>query len=328
MRFTLRQIEVFLAVARHESVSRAAEELRMSQSAASGALGELERQFDVQLFDRIGKRLRLASLGRDLRARAESLYDQAKAMERALAEPKTLGALTVGATLTIGNYLAPRLLARFAEEHEGSRVTLTLGNTRDIAHRVENFEIDVGLVEGELINESLVATPWYRDELVVFCAPEHPWARLMGWCGPTPPGSGHAEAPRESRRRGGRGRRGRPLEDVDLVRGAWIVREAGSGTRQTFERAMSGLLPHLDLALELEHNEAIKGAVAAGLGVGCLSKITLEQEFARGTLVPCAVACRNFEREFYCVVHERKYMTTALQDWLELCRHYRDDRRG
>ena len=115
---------------------------------------------------------------------------------------------------------------------------------------------------------------------------------------------------------------------MDLVRGAWIVREAGSGTRQTFERAMSGLLPYLDLALELEHNEAIKGAVAAGLGVGCLSKITLEQEFAQGTLVPCPVACRSFEREFYCVVHERKYMTTALQDWLELCRHYRDDRRG
>src|SRR5690606_30755843 len=78
MRFTLRQVEVFLAVARHESVSRAARELGMSQSAASEALAELERQFDVQLFDRLGKRLRLSSLGRELRARAEAVHEQAR----------------------------------------------------------------------------------------------------------------------------------------------------------------------------------------------------------------------------------------------------------
>lgn len=318
MRFTLRQLEVFLAVARHESVSRAAKELGMSQSAASGSLGELERQFDVQLFDRIGKRVRLASVGRELRARAESLYDQAKALENALAEPKQLGSLAVGATLTIGNYLAPSLLAEFREAHEGSRVTLTLGNTRDIARRVENFELDVGLIEGELASDSLVVTPWCRDELVVFCAPDHPWARSTGW----------RSGCDEGRSRGSRRRQRRALEDSDLVRAPWIVREAGSGTRQTFERAMSGLLPHLDLALELQDTEAIKGAVAAGLGVGCLSRIALEHEFARGSLVPCPVACRSFERHFYFVVHERKYMTSALQDWLDLSRRYGRSRRA
>src|SRR3712207_5787514 len=102
MRYTLRQLEVFLAVARVESVSRAAETLFMSQSAVSGSLADLERQFDVQLFDRVGKRLQLSTLGRALRARAEAALEQARDFERALDGKKEVGRLRVGATLTIG----------------------------------------------------------------------------------------------------------------------------------------------------------------------------------------------------------------------------------
>src|SRR3954468_18631315 len=103
MRYTLRQLEVFLAVASQESVSRAAETLAMSQSAVSGALSDLERQFDVQLFDRIGKRLQLGALGRAVRAQAEAMLDQARDFERALESKKDIGRLRIGATLTIGN---------------------------------------------------------------------------------------------------------------------------------------------------------------------------------------------------------------------------------
>src|SRR5687767_3704241 len=103
MRYTLRQLEVFLAVARVESVSRAAQALFMSQSAVSGSLADLERQFDVQLFDRVGKRLQLSGLGRAVRARAEAALDQALELERALDSGKEVGRLRVGATLTIGN---------------------------------------------------------------------------------------------------------------------------------------------------------------------------------------------------------------------------------
>ena len=85
MRYSLRQLEVFLATARHENVTRAAAELAMSQSAASGSLRELEEQFEVRLFDRIGKRLQLSELGRQLRPRAETLLEQARAFEQALA---------------------------------------------------------------------------------------------------------------------------------------------------------------------------------------------------------------------------------------------------
>src|SRR6185369_2848700 len=143
MRYTLRQLEVFLAIARDESVSRAAQALAMSQSAASGSLADLERQFDVQLFDRIGKRLQLSVLGRAVRARAEALLDQARDLEQALASNDDVGRLRIGATLTIGNYLAVPLMARFMREHAGAELTLAVANTEEIARRVASFELDV-----------------------------------------------------------------------------------------------------------------------------------------------------------------------------------------
>ncbi len=119
MRYTLRQLEVFLAVARTGSVSRAGDELAMSQSAASGALSDFERQFDVRLFDRIGKRLQLSDVGRALRSRAEALWDQARDLESALTNHADGGRLRVGATLTIGNYVAVPLMARYMRERQG-----------------------------------------------------------------------------------------------------------------------------------------------------------------------------------------------------------------
>ncbi|HVZ32471.1 MAG TPA: LysR substrate-binding domain-containing protein, partial [Polyangiaceae bacterium] len=208
MRFTLRQLEVFLAVARSESVSRAADELGMSQSAVSGALAELERQFEIQLFDRIGKRLRLSALGRTARPRGEALAEQARALEHAFSARSDVGPLRLGATLTIGNYVTMPLLARFLSKHPAARVHLEIANTAEIARQVQNFEIDVGLVEGELHEADLRVSPWCEDELVVFCAPAHPFAAKT------------------------------ELDDDDLRSAAWIAREPGSGTRQAFERAM------------------------------------------------------------------------------------------
>lgn len=290
MRFSLRQLQVFGAVARGESVSRAARELSMSQSAVSGALAELERQFDVRLFERIGKRLQLSELGRALRPRAQALCEQAQELETAFAGQADAGELRVGATLSIGNYLCAPLMARFMQDHPGSRVTLHVANTAEIARCVKNFEIDVGLIEGELSDPELDVTRWRGDELCVFASPTHPLAR---------------------RKR---------LSDLELKSAAWILREQGSGTRQAFERAMHGLLPELRIVLELEHTEAIKSAVKAGLGLGCVSRVALVDAFRHRSLVECDVPSRDFRRFFFFVVHKQKFRSRALQSWLALCR--------
>jgi DNA-binding transcriptional LysR family regulator len=290
MRYTLRQLEVFLAVARDESVSRAATALAMSQSAVSGSLADLEGQFDVQLFDRVGKRLRLSALGRSVRPGAEAALDQALAFERDLANRRDAARLRIGATLTIGNHVAVPLMAQFMSEHPGAELTLAIANTEEIARQVVNFEIDVGLIEGELEHIDLDVTPWREDQLVVFCAPSHPLARK------------------------------RALTDDDLRAAAWIVRERGSGTRQTFDRAMRGLHGELRIALELQHTEAIKSAVEAGLGIGCVSPIALQDAMTTSKVKICKVPHRDFRRKFFFLVHKQKHRGAGIQRWLELCR--------
>ncbi|MBY4675420.1 LysR family transcriptional regulator [Marinobacterium arenosum] len=290
MKYTLRQLQVFLAVAHYDNITRAAESLSMSQSAASGALRELEEQFDIQLFDRVGKRLQINELGRLLRPRAESLLERALALEQDLSQHQAVGQLKIGATLTIGDYLAVGLIARYMAEYPGARPQLQVANTSTIAARVANFDLDIGLIEGEIQHPELEIQPWRGDELAVFCAPDHPLA-------------------------------GKPrLSDTDLLSANWILREPGSGTRQTFDHALHGLLPELNILLELEQTEAIKRAVAAGLGIGCLSRIALREEFQRQTLVPLSVAGRDFSRQFYLIMHRHKYHSAGIERWIELCR--------
>lgn len=289
MHYTLRQIEVFLATAHFENVTQAARSLAMSQSAASSALKDLEQNFNVQLFDRAGKRLQLNELGKSLRPRAESLLAQARELERSLSRHNEVGEIKVGATLTIGNYLVVPIMASFMSIHPGSRVVLTVENTAAIAQRVHNFELDMGIIEGELQDADLEVIPWRDDELSIFCRPDHPLARLD------------------------------ELDDAALISADWIVREAGSGTRQAFDNAMRGILPELRLRLELQHTEAIKRAVEAGLGIGCLSRITLEDAFRRGSLVPLRAPHRTWHRKFYFILHRQKYRSAGVKSWLELC---------
>jgi DNA-binding transcriptional LysR family regulator len=111
----------------------------------------------------------------------------------------------------------------------------------------------------------------------------------------------------------------RQLTDADLCGADWIVREPGSGTRQTFDRAMRGILSQLTIRLELEHTEAIKSAVGQGLGLGCVSWIAVAEEVKRGQLVACSVPARDFRRQFYSVLHRNKHRSAGLVRWLELC---------
>ncbi|MEY1662292.1 LysR family transcriptional regulator [Isoalcanivorax beigongshangi] len=292
MRYSLRQLEVFLATALTENITRAAEQLNMSQSAASGALKELEQQFSITLFDRTGKRLRLNEHGRVLLPRVQNFLEQGRALEQTFARHSEVGELRVGATLTIGNYMAVPIMARYLQQQPGARVELDVANTAQVTDALLRFRLDIGLVEGELQHPDLEVLPWCDDELAVFCAPDHPLAAAG------------------------------VLDDAALEAADWIVRERGSGTRQTFDRAMHGLLPRLNILLELQHTEAIKRAVEAGMGLGCLSRVTLVDAFRRGSLVPLTVTGRDFHRHFYFILHRQKYRGQAVLRWMELCRQF------
>jgi len=291
MKYTLRQLEVFLAVAHCDNITRAAESLSMSQSAASGALRDLEEQFDIRLFDRAGKRLKINELGRLLRPKAQALLERAQGLELEMSQHQAVGQLKIGATLTIGNYLAVTLMARYMKENPKAKLDLQVANTSAIAARVENFELDVGLIEGEIQHPDLEVLPWRSDELIVFCAPDNPLAKKA------------------------------QLSDADLQAAPWVLRESGSGTRQAFDWALHGLLSNLNIVLELEQTDAIKRAVSEGLGIGCLSHIALHESFERGDLVPLNVTGRDFKRQLYLIINRHKYRSEGIHRWLELCQH-------
>ncbi|MBE0471536.1 MAG: LysR family transcriptional regulator [Methyloprofundus sp.] len=289
MKYSLRQLEVFVTVSRLQSVSRAAEALSLSQSATSSALGELERQFDLQLFDRIGKTLRINETGQQLLPHAVELLDRAHEIEVLLQGNSCFGRMKIGATLTIGNYLANLLVAQFLQQHTESRIQLQVHNTRTIVQQIANHELDLGLIEGDCHHPDVTVQPWIADELVVFAAPDHPYTKL-------------------------------PQVTIEqLLQQPWILREQGSGTRETFDHAFYNYHARLNIRLELEHTEAIKRAVESGLGISCISRLALKDAFRRGSLVPLATPQLDLSRFFHILWHKQKYQTTGMREFISLC---------
>lgn len=291
MKFTLRQLEIFAAVGRVESISKATEFLALSQSATSTALSELEKQFGSPLFDRVGKSLKLNELGRKLLPQAMVLLDKAHEIEEIVIGKMGFGTLNIGATLTIGNYLATLIVADFLQRHPESKVQLKVNNSTVIMEQLMNFELDLGLVEGDCAYPDLASEPWVADELVVFCPPGHRLAKIVGNV---------------------------PL--AELMNESWVVREKGSGTREVLNRALEKHNAHPPIRLELEHTEAIKRAVESGLGLGCISRLALREAFRRGSLVPLDVPELDLRRNFHFVWHHQKHQTAGMREFVAQCR--------
>src|ERR1700690_532663 len=221
---TLRQLQIFAAVARFGSTAAAASVVGLSQSAASSAINELERMLGLRLFDRAGKRIVLNDNGRALLPRALAVLDGALGFEEAARDGSDqIQALRIGASTTIGNYLLPALLAQFladrARQALSWRSSIAIGNTAEICRSVAAFELDIGLIEGPCPEPTLAVTPWMQDQLVIVAAPTHDLIE---------------------RARGPRG--AHPVPSKRLRSAVWLVREQGSGTRQATDIA---LLPHL-----------------------------------------------------------------------------------
>ena len=149
------------------------------------------------------------------------------------------------------------------------------------------------MIEGEAHHPQLNIIPWRDDELNLFCSPKHPLASK------------------------------KTIVDKDLLKADWILREQGSGTRQTFDRAMYGLLPKMNIPLELRGTEAIKQAVKQNIGIGCLSRLSLKEDFGRGELAKLHAPNRDLSRKLYLIMHQRKHINNSLKNWLNLCEYAR-----
>ena len=284
MNITLRQLEVFRAIARRSNVSRAAEEIFISQSAASMALAELEKQLGEKLFDRFGKKLELNANGRMLLPKAEELLARVKEIEALYHPDRTdaAGTLRAGASSTVGNYLMPGLLGGFADVSPNIQISLQVGNTEQIIQALLDGKIDIGFIEGICQDSGIEKHEWRTDELVVIAGPQHPLSVKR-----------------------------KPSLNA-LAKAQWILRERGSGTREIFERALSAKIHNLDIRYELGHTEAIKQAVKNNLGISCLSRLAVQDELGRGVLCELSTPFLSLRRNLYLLLRKGKYLTGSL----------------
>ncbi|MBJ6723929.1 LysR substrate-binding domain-containing protein [Geomesophilobacter sediminis] len=290
MAITLRQLAVFRTVAETGHATRASETIGITQSAVSMAIAELERLAGAPLFERKGRKLLLNDRGRHILPDVIDVLEKVSRIERYLDESleEPVGVLKVGASTTIGNYLLPLLVGAFERRFPRARALLEVANTKQIETAVESGEYDVGLVEGPPHSQSLKVSVWREDELVVIVGREHPLAKH-------PRTASAAE-----------------LEDLK-----WIMRESGSGTREVFEKAMHEAGLRYDIGMVLGHTEAIKKAVEAGLGVGCLSRLAVQREILQGWLIEVATPL-NLQRNLYILTQETGYTSRLLSAYLAL----------
>jgi DNA-binding transcriptional LysR family regulator len=288
-RLTLAQLEVFAAIARGGSVRAAANRVARSQSAASSALAELEAALGARLFDRAGRKLMLNENGRALLPRAAGIVEQALDAQALFGEDAHAAPLRLAASYTIGEYLLPDLIVQWKRLNPAGRVRLAIANTRDVLAAVAAFEVDVGFIEGQHTHPDLLVRRWRSDELAVFAAPAHPLA---------------------ARRR---------VTPAKLAQASWVLREPGSGTREASDRWLIPHLPQVDVELELGSNEAVKRAVASGLGLGCLSRHAVAHAVASGWLVELKTALPAMRRTLAVVAHRSKQLGSASRAFLDHC---------
>jgi len=289
LHLTLRQLQIFIAVARTGSTTAASADIALSQSATSAAVNELERLLSLQLFDRVGRRLLLNDNGRALLPRAQALLQGAHAVERMAHNADTqLQSLRIGASTTLGNHVLPQLLAQFLGSAPATAAhwqsSVAIGNTEDICARVADFSLDIGLVEGHCHHPSLAVRPWLHDELVLVTAPQ-------GVPGLDPSA---------------------PISLEQLRNAVWLLRESGSGTRETGDLTILPQLHAYRRVIELGSSEAIKQAAAAGLGVACLSRWVVRDFLRQGLLQELLTPLPSMQRQCFCVLQQGKEITPAL----------------
>lgn len=290
---TFEQLAIFIAVAERQHLTKAAEALHLTPSAASAAIKTLESVHNVQLFHRVGRGIELTEAGRVFLSEAKAVLTRAQSAELVLADLGAVrrGRLTIHASQTIATYWLPQRLMRFHELYPGVELSMAVSNTQGVARTVIEGGADIGFTEGFLDEPALAARVVADDELVVVVAPDHPLARAQG-----------ASA------------------DTLLAETVWVLREEGSGTRFEFEamlRAMGYDPRRRKIALVLPSNEAMLSAVRTSLAACAVSRLAVSALLERGDLV--ALNFPRPERQFRMIRHKERHFSEAAKALEAIC---------
>ncbi|MCC8954918.1 LysR family transcriptional regulator [Bradyrhizobium sp. Pear77] len=272
MSLNLHLLRLFAAVARTGSFSRAADLLHISQPAISKGVRDFELQVGCRLLDRTPKGVRPTREGAALARHAETLFAAERAAEDELQALRNLdsGSLRIGASTTIATYMIPEYLGVFHRAFPGIDLHVVSANTSDIAALMLGYEIEIALVEGPVEDENLTSTAWRTDVMVLIAGPDHRFAAAAG-----------------------------PIDVRLLNNEILIVREPGSGTREVVAQALAAHRVEPQRTLEIGSTEAIKQAVAAGVGVAIVSVATIDDQVKLGKLKVIPIKGVHIERTLW-----------------------------
>jgi DNA-binding transcriptional LysR family regulator len=286
----VRDLEVFLGVAKHLNFTRAGEEVNLSQPSVSVRIRQLESELGVKLFEQLGKRVGLTEAGSLLIPHARRVITAVQDVKHAVDELQGLerGSFRIGASTTPGMYLIPKTIAHFKARHPKIEIQLGIKDTRQIEAGVARNEFDFGFVGGHLAGDEVDVHPWLTDQLVLVVAPSHPLARKKS------------------------------VKPEDLRKEKFILRELGSATRATIVSHLQSANLPVETVMEMENPESVKKAVQSGLGIAFISMFAVETELKARSLVAVRVRGLDIRRELKIVHRKDKHLSRAAETFIKM----------
>ncbi|MCD7737385.1 MAG: LysR family transcriptional regulator [Lachnospiraceae bacterium] len=285
---TLRNLEIFVTVYREMSITKAARKLHLAQPGVSLAIKEMEEEYRVRLFDRINRRLSATEKGDQMYAYATHILEMEEEMENAMTAPDVPVNLRLGASITIGTFLVPRIVKCFRERYPTSRLQVTIQNSQQVIRAVIRNEQDLGVVEDRADSDQLRELPFMKDELCFLCGADHPLAS------------------RESV----------TLEEICCF--PLYLREKGSASREITENLLRTCAAKGEILWESVSNEALAGAIKENPGITVLSARLVEKELKEGSIQILPLHPDAFMRSFSLIHHRKKYLTEPMQFLMDL----------
>lgn len=278
-------LSAFITVADCRSFTRAAEILHTTQPAVSQNIQHLERRMNVKLLERTSKSVSLNKAGEIVYHYAKEILHLYEQMDKLVADlvNEASGVLSIGSSLTFGEYILPHALSHFLARFPNVKPNISIENTREVVDHVASGHLDIGIIEGSHSNTDVVVEAFAEDTVMIVASTNHPLVRD-----------------------------GADVRDR-LTKTPWIVRELGSGTREVTEAVLSRF--HINPAerMEFGSSQVIKEAVEAGLGVTVLSKWVIRKELALGSLTEIRLSNDPIHRRFSIVTRKSAFHTKSQQ---------------
>ncbi len=279
---TLRELELFYALSENPHISHLAQKIGMSQSAISLAIKSLENKLGEPLFDRIGKKLVLNERGRFFKSKTYNHFLALKDGQNIFAKDKLSGLLKIASSKTIGNFIMPQIIFDFLSSHQGCSIQNNIVNSTDIIQMVQEGKIDMGLIESACDHSDISKEKFGSDELIVISSD--------------------------------RGLSSQHHYIDQLFDKKWILREAGSGTREIFLKHIEAVAGDLKIFMEYKDSQEIKTLLLKNReAITCVSRYVVEKELRNDELFEVPIKNLSFQRDFFVIYHKNKYQSRMME---------------